>query len=166
MGVGETPGAGARRPVDDLIEELTTWAPRDRLRAFRAWHRGALSLIHLSVLALLEAEGPVSMGRVADELDVSHASATGIIDRMEERGIVERRPASDDRRVTHIHITEAGAAVSRELLTRRRDQLRKVLAELSDDDVAAFLRGVRAMRAARERLAHGEGDAAEPGSAA
>jgi hypothetical protein len=53
--------AAQRRPVDDLIEELTTWAPRDRLRAFRAWHRGALSLIHLSVLALLEAEGPVSM---------------------------------------------------------------------------------------------------------
>jgi DNA-binding MarR family transcriptional regulator len=147
---------GLRRPVEDLLEELTSWAPRERLRAFRAWHRGSLSLIHLSVLALLEAEGPVSMGRIADELDVSHASATGIIDRMEERGIVERRPASDDRRVTRLHITDAGIAVSRELLARRRDQPRKVLADLTDEDVAAFLRGVRAMRAARERLAQGE----------
>lgn len=169
-GQSPEPGASRRRPVDDLLEELTTWAPRDRLRAFRAWHRGSLSLIHLSVLALLEAEGPVSMGRIADELDVSHASATGIIDRMEERGIVERRAASDDRRVTHIHITDAGTAVSRELLARRRAQLRTVLAELSDDDVAAFLRGVRAMRAARERLAEREGAegaaAREPESAA
>ena len=150
------PDAASRRPVDDLLEELTTWAPRDRLRAFRAWHRGSLSLIHLSVLALVEAEGAVSMSRIADELDVSHASATGIIDRMVERGIVERRPASDDRRVTLIHITDAGTAVSRELLARRRDQLRAVLSELSDDDVAAFLRGVRALRAARERHAQRE----------
>lgn len=159
------PAAPPRRPADDLLEELTTWSPRDRLRAFRTWHRGSLSLIHLSVLALLEADGPLSMGRIAEELDVSHASATGIIDRMEERGIVERRSSPDDRRVTRIHITDAGVAVSRELLARRRDQLRLVLAELSDEDVGAFLRGIRAMRAARERLADRE-DAREPGSAA
>jgi DNA-binding MarR family transcriptional regulator len=152
MGADQAPDVSPRAPADDLLEELTNWAPHDRLRAFRTWHRGSLSLIHLTVLALLEAEGPLSMSRIAEELDVSHASATGIVDRMEQRGIVERQQAPEDRRVVLIRITEAGVAVSRELVARRRDQLRRILGELSDDEVAAFLKGIRALRAARGRL--------------
>jgi DNA-binding MarR family transcriptional regulator len=149
-------GAADRAPADELLDELTSWAPRDRLRAFRAWHRGSLSLVHLMVLALLEAEGPLSMSRLAEELDVSHASVTGVVDRMEERGIVERRQGADDRRLVLIRTTPAGAEVTRDLLARRRQQLRRVLAELSDDEQAALLRGMRALRAARERIAAGE----------
>ncbi len=155
------PGNAPRLPADELLDELTGWAPRDRLRMFSAWHRGSLSIVHLTVLALLESGGPLSMSAVAEALDVSQASATGIIDRMEERGLVHRQRDDEDRRIVAIHLADAGAAVSAQLLERRRAHLREILAELSEDDIAAFLRGIRAMRAARARRNLGGGDATE-----
>jgi DNA-binding MarR family transcriptional regulator len=158
----DTPSGNAPRlPADELLDELTGWAPRDRLRMFSAWHRGSLSIVHLTVLALLESQGPLSMSAVAEALDVSQASATGIIDRMEERGLVHRQRDDEDRRVVAIHLADAGAAVSAQLLERRREHLRQVLAELSEDEVTAFLKGIRALRAARTRQARAVGEATE-----
>ncbi len=146
-------GPPARRIGDELLDELTSWPPRDRAGMFRNWHRGALSLVQLNVVAVIEAEGPLPMSRLADELDVSVASATGIIDRMERRGLVERRHATDDRRVVAVHLTEQGADVFRVFTSRRREHLARLLAELSDDELAGLLTGIRALRAARQRLA-------------
>ena len=83
------------------------------MAAFQAWARDTLSLVHLSVLSALEANGPMSMTKLADTMDVSVASATGIVTRMEKRGVVRRRHDEDDRRVVMVEITSAGAKVSK-----------------------------------------------------
>ncbi len=159
----QSTASGARPPADEVLDELTDWGAGDRLRMFTAWHRGALSLVHLSVLALLESRGALPMSAVAEALDVSQASATGIIDRMEERGLVERRRAEDDRRVVAIHLTENGTAVSRQIIEQRRERLRRILAEMSPDEVEGFLKGIRAIRGARERLMAALADESAPG---
>jgi DNA-binding MarR family transcriptional regulator len=141
----------------ELLDELTAWSPSDRAGMFRNWHRGAFSLIQLNVVAVLEAEGPLPMGRLADELDVSVASATGIVDRMEHRGLIERRHATDDRRVVVVHLTERGAGIFRDMAARRREHLARMFGELTEDELAGLLNGIRAIRAARQRL----GDAHE-----
>jgi hypothetical protein len=48
------------------------------------------------------------MGRLAEILDASMSSATGVIDRMEEKGLVERVRVPDDRRVVLVRPTKAG----------------------------------------------------------
>src|SRR5258705_12111997 len=98
-----------RRLADELANELASWNPRERMGAFKSWQRGALSLVHLNVVTVIEVEGPLPMGRLAEALDVSVASVTGIVSRMEQRGLVERRHAEDDRRVVLVHLTDAGA---------------------------------------------------------
>lgn len=135
--------------ISDLVDEMTSWHPRERMDAFRSWLKGSLSLIHLHVLTMIEADGPLSMSRVAETLDVSVASATGIVGRMEERGLVERRHSTTDRRVVLVHPTEAGGAVFRELNDGRRARLGELLGRLADDELAALLTGLRAMRTAR-----------------
>src|SRR5664279_794592 len=82
----------------ELLEDMTSWSPRDRGGAFTTWHRHSLSLVHLNVLTALEAEGPLAMKRLAEMMDVSDASATGIVDRMEKRSLVERRHSTEDSR--------------------------------------------------------------------
>jgi DNA-binding MarR family transcriptional regulator len=145
--------------VDEALTELTSWAPRDRAGAFRDWHRGSLSLVHLQVLTVLEADGGLSMSRLADALDVSVASATGIVDRMERRGLVERRHATIDRRVVDVRLTEGGMAVFAGFAEQRRERLGILLAELGDDELTGLLAGVRALRAARSRLLARAGEA-------
>lgn len=137
---------------DDLLDELTAWPPRDRAGTFRRWHQGALSLIQLNVVSVLEAEGPLPMSRLADELDVSVASATGIIDRMERRGLIERRHDADDRRVVVVHLTDQSREIFRDIAARRRAHLATMLGELNEEELAGLLRGVRAIKAARQRL--------------
>lgn len=146
--------------VEDLLDEMTPWNAQERMSAFRSFLSGSLSLVHLHVLTILEVEGPLSMSRLAEALDVSVASATGIVGRMEQRGLVERRHDETDRRVVSVHPTRRGSEVFARLGRHRRDKLSKLLAPLSDDELTAFLTGLRAMRRARAAIgAEGEVDA-------
>ena len=155
--------------IGELIDEMTSWTPRDRINAFRSWLKGSLSLIHLHVISTLEAEGPLPMSRLADVLDVSVASATGIVSRMEERSLVERHHDSDDRRVVLVVPTETGMAVFRTMSEQRRDRLEGILDRLSDEELTALLTGLQAVRRARdahhtEAGAHADSGAAREGA--
>jgi DNA-binding MarR family transcriptional regulator len=171
LNVSEPRSTASDQAVDDigrqalereLLEEMTSWSPRDRGGVFKSWHRHALSLVHLNVLTALEAEGPLPMKRLAEAMDVSDASATGIVDRMEKRGLVERRHGTEDRRVVRVHATEAGFQVFRDMAVHRRGVLSKVLAELTQEEMASLLVGMRAIHTARRRLLE-ELDAPEAG---
>jgi DNA-binding MarR family transcriptional regulator len=148
--------------IEELIGIMVPWDPKERVSAFRAWLRGSLSLIHLHVLTTLETEGPLSMSRLAEALDVSVASATGIVGRMEERGLVDRRHGATDRRIVEVHVTEAGGQVFKSVDEMRRMHFGAVLGRLTDDELESLLVGLRATRAARMQMtaeaAAGEGD--------
>ena len=135
--------------LKDLLDELTAWGPKERAGAFKHWLRGSLSLVHLHVLTVLQVHGPLPMSKLADELDVSVASLTGIIDRMEGRGLVERRREPEDRRVVVVHATDAGDAVFGEMAAERRKHLEPLLERMTDEELESFLLGLRALRRVR-----------------
>jgi DNA-binding MarR family transcriptional regulator len=70
--------------------------------------RLGISMTHFHVLTLLRHHDAMPMGRLAEILDASMSSTTGIIDRMEEKGLVERVRVPDDRRVVLVRPTQAG----------------------------------------------------------
>jgi DNA-binding MarR family transcriptional regulator len=142
-----------RKLVDEVVDELTSWNPREFITAFQRWHHGAISLIHLNVLTLLEANGPLSMSHLAEGLGISVASATGVVDRMEARGLVERQRHPDDRRVVLVHPAAGAGKVFAEINDRRRKGLKLLLARLSDEQLTGLLAGHRALHAARAELA-------------
>ena len=135
--------------VEDLLDEMTPWNPQERMSAFRSFLSGSLSLIHIHVLTILEVQGPLPMSRLAEALDVSVASATGIVSRMEQRRLLERRHDETDRRIVSVHPTRLGAEVFLRLRRHRREKLKRLLGNLSDEELAGFLIGLRAMRKAR-----------------
>jgi DNA-binding MarR family transcriptional regulator len=150
--------------ADDLIDELAGWSPTDRLRAFTKWHQGSLSLVQLIVLTILESRGPLPMSRLAETLDVSDASATGIVDRMEKRGLVERGDDPNDRRVVLVRLTPEGAGIFRDHQQQRRGRLAMLVDRLSDDELGGLLLGLRGLRAAVVAMhaAVGDAEAAAP----
>lgn len=60
------------------------------------------------VIALRSLERPIPMGELARLLACDNSNVTGIIDRLEERGLVERRAAKGDRRVKLVALTPEG----------------------------------------------------------
>jgi DNA-binding MarR family transcriptional regulator len=155
--------ARRRRLAQAVVDELASWNPREFMGMFKRLHKGALSLIHLNVLIELEANGPMSMGALAEILEVSVASTTGIVDRMQKRGFVERLHDEDDRRVVLVHMTQAGREVFTSIEERRREGLGKLLQSLTEDELTGLLKGHRALRAARVK--HGVMSAAEAADA-
>ncbi len=141
-----------RQLLADLLEDLTSHTPAGIMRHMRRWPAGPLSLVHLHVLTVLDADGPLPMRALAESLDVSQASATGIVDRMVQRGLVERRREDEDRRVIRVALTGTGRQMIEGVAVERRGLLARILEELTDDELEGFLRGTRALRAARERL--------------
>jgi DNA-binding MarR family transcriptional regulator len=138
--------------LDEVVDVLTAWNPREFIAAFQRWNQGQVSLVHLNVLTLLEANGPISMSRLAEALDISVASITGVVDRMEARGLVERRRDAEDRRVILVHPAEGGRRLFADIDARRREGLTALLRGLSEQELRGLLAGHRALRAARSEI--------------
>ena len=82
---------------------------------------GELDLSAAQAICLRLLSEPRPMGDLAMAMHCDNSNITGIVDRLEERGLVERQPADYDRRVKLIAATEAGLDL--------RDELNKRLAE-------------------------------------
>jgi len=123
----------------------------DMIAGFRCAGTGRLvkagvSMTHMHVMWLLQHHGDLSMSRLAELLDVSFSNATGIIDRMEERGLVERVRHPDDRRVVLVRIAPRGIEALEETEAIKQDRLHAILAHLDTvqvDRVAAALDDIR-----------------------
>ena len=77
-----------------------------------------LSPVQCHVLHLLDPEEPLPMGRLAATLGCDASNVTGLVDRLESRGLVERRPSAGDRRVKVVRLTPAGSRLRAQLLRR------------------------------------------------
>ena len=109
----------------------------DMIAGFRCAGTGRLvksgvSMTHMHVLWLLEHHGDMPMSRMAEFLDVSDSNATGIIDRMEERGLVERVRVPDDRRVVLLRLAARGTQALDETEAVKQDRLQAILAHLDE----------------------------------
>ena len=133
-----------------VLSELNQISFRDFQGALKRFHEGALSLVHLNLLMLLRFNGPLTMSRLAEMLDVSVASATGIVDRMEKKGVIERRRSDEDRRVVQVYVTEKGEQVFTQMQAERQSNMLKMISKISDGDLKALLQGLRAVREARD----------------
>ena len=147
----------------ELLDELASAQPGKFMRHLRKGAGGAFSLVHLQVLFTLDSEGPLPMSRLADAMDVSQASATGIVDRMEQRGLVERLRDDADRRVVRVALAAGGRQTLGVMASERREHLAQIIDQLTDHELEGFLAGLRGMRRGREAL-HGASESHEEGS--
>src|SRR6476661_4258022 len=81
-----------------------------------------LSPVQCHVLHLIEPDRPLPMRRLAQTLSCDASNVTGLIDRLEARGLVERRPSAQDRRVKELRLTSAGLRLRSSLLRRMSAQ--------------------------------------------
>src|SRR5947209_16652798 len=77
-----------------------------------------LSPAQCHVLHLIEPGRPLPMRKLAETLSCDASNVTGLVDRLEERGLVARRPSPDDRRVKELRLTPAGERLRSGLLQR------------------------------------------------
>jgi DNA-binding MarR family transcriptional regulator len=103
-----------------------------------------LSPAQCHVLHLIEPGRPLPMGRLAETLSCDASNITGLVDRLEARGLIERRPSAGDRRVKVLHLTPIGSRVRAQLL-RRMTGRSLPLSRISADERRALVRILEAL---------------------
>ncbi|MFF5634713.1 MarR family winged helix-turn-helix transcriptional regulator [Streptomyces sp. NPDC012825] len=114
----------------EVVELIGTVVARYYEEYEQAAAQHALTGAQARVLGLLSLE-PLPMRRIALKLKCEPSNITGIVDRLEARGLVERRPAPDDRRVKLAVPTDEGRAVTLRL-RESLDFAREPLGELTE----------------------------------
>lgn len=129
---------------------LTTSHLADRLRVsvgrlarkLRQQSLGGLTPSQGSVLATLDRGGPMMMSQLAEQEGISKPSATGIVGRLVDKGMVERRDDPTDRRSAIIVITAAGSRLLEQRRRERTAYLANWVDSLDVDDRAVLERAV------------------------
>ena len=97
-----------------------------------------ISARELAVLLFLEAREPGSQQHAARRLGVDRTTMVALVDGLEDKGLVARRPDAGDRRRNVVELTKAGKATLARA-TRASDAAeRQLLAELSDAEAATL----------------------------
>ncbi|RPI57824.1 MAG: MarR family transcriptional regulator [Acidobacteria bacterium] len=98
-----------------------------------------LSPVQCHVLHLIEPGQPLPMSRLAETLSCDASNVTGLVDRLESRGLVQRCPSPGDRRVKVLALTPAGSRLRGQLLKRMTGR-HLPLSRLSADDQRTLVR--------------------------
>jgi DNA-binding MarR family transcriptional regulator len=105
---------------------------------------------HMKTLSALDADEPRPMGVIAEQMHCDASQMTWLVDRLEERGLVERRTQPTDRRVKAIALTAKGVEFRRRMLF----EMFTPPEELVDLDATTL----EALRAELEKLPAPEGN--------
>jgi DNA-binding MarR family transcriptional regulator len=127
-----------------LAHHRRSWAARCQAHG--------LSMTGFQVIALLEMNGALPMTRLAEEIGVALPNATGIVGRLEERGIVERTRDAGDRRLVLVGLTDEGRRLIGEMEAVRRARMTRLIATLDAIQQERLLQTVHDLRVAAIRL--------------
>jgi MarR family transcriptional regulator, organic hydroperoxide resistance regulator len=130
---------GATRSREDLARE--TWSLLQRV-VFSQRPRWMATIREFDLvppqwIALQALDEPKPMGEIAKRLACDNSNVTWITDRLEQRGLVERRPASHDRRVKLLHLTPEGRRL-RARIEKRLAEPPPAVTSLSSEDQRAL----------------------------
>jgi len=110
--------------------------------------RLGVSMAQLHIMFTLQRSGEMTMSHLAEVLNVSLSNATGLIDRLEERGYIARERVPTDRRVVLVRVTPDGAQMLDEVDALSDALLRSVLGRLPASQLKVVAHAIAALREA------------------
>jgi len=117
--------------MGDLVQQMYAQC---RSESTEGWTELELTMPQLHTMALLS-QGPQRMGVIAWRLNSSQSAATSMIDRLVDKGLVERVPDSDDRRVVACQLTEPGREEMERLWRINRMRIALIADHLTSEEL-------------------------------
>lgn len=142
----------ADTPAIRAVMEAMWRVNHSRLRVHTPeWVHLELSIGQLKTLMVLASHSRMSVGAIAETVEVGKPAASMLVDRLVQLGYVQRTEDPEDRRRTWVELTETGSELVTKLRQGGSDRLASLLERLEPDDLAALLRGLQALAAIAER---------------
>jgi DNA-binding MarR family transcriptional regulator len=124
--VSREPSARART-LAELDREIRLMGARSVMLSQAVASRLGLSPADLETLDLLSTNGPLTAGRLAELTGLTTGAITGMVDRLEEAGLVRRERDTEDRRRVIVHLVPDRARA----IARLYEPLARAMAELN-----------------------------------
>jgi len=99
---------------------------------------------------LADAPGPLPPNQIAERLIISRATVTGLLDSLERRGYVTRRPHATDRRMLGIELTDAGRQAARDMRLVVHQHQNAWLSALSEQEQEQLIQALHRVQGALE----------------
>lgn len=129
---------GLLKLAEQLFRELLPTVPKEFLEI-------DITMPQLKTILLLFLNGPTRMSDLASDLGVTLATATGLVDRMVERGIVVRQDDPNDRRVVLCSLSNSGHMMVSRLWESSKNRSRELLEFLDTKQLNLFEEVLEAM---------------------
>lgn len=97
-----------------------------------------ISIVQIRLFGILR-DRELSMLQLAQYLDLDKSSMTGLIDRAERRGLVERISSVNDRRVIHVRVTLEGHKIIQEVSSEIERQIKIMTETLLENERSQFI---------------------------
>lgn len=101
--------------------------------------KGKISLPQFLILGYLYKSREAAMSEISRYMATTLSASTGIVDRMINAGLVERRREESDRRVVKIKLTEKGRKIIARIFNQRLTMIKEVFGKLSAGERKAYL---------------------------
>jgi DNA-binding MarR family transcriptional regulator len=116
-----------------------------------------VTLPQYRALVLLTGPAPVTVGDLAEALDIHPSTATRLCDRLERKRLVRRHPGSaDDRRETTLTLTAGGRRLVDRVTAHRRRDLAEIVAAMRPRERSQAIHGLSAFARAAGELPVGD----------
>ncbi len=112
--------AASAAELAEAVDAVQAWIDRRQRAMLAHLHACGQSPAQLHVLGLLREVAPMTVSHLAARLGISPPSASAIVDRMVDAGLVARERSEEDRRVVSVSLTPAGEAALKEAIGGRR----------------------------------------------
>jgi DNA-binding MarR family transcriptional regulator len=114
------------------------------------WLELELTMPQLKLLLVADCYGAAPMNQVAAQLRIGLSAATGLVERLEEQGMVRREHDHRDRRVVRVIITPAGFSVVQRLRSAGSERVERILNHLSANEMERCLSVMESLNRAAE----------------
>jgi len=100
-----------------------------------------LTLPRFDLMAQLDrAHKGMTLGELSQRMMVTNGNVTGLVERLVEQGLVNRRPSPEDRRAQIVSLTAEGRRLFRAMARANEEWIGDMFADLSNSDIEALLR--------------------------
>lgn len=118
----------------DLWSKLTKAHDTVRKSHVKQMSQHKLTAPQFHVLEVLKAAGPMPLKRISEELMVTGANITCVVDNLEKEDLVKRVPSKEDRRIINAELTDKGREKMAVIFPQYVTNMMETASTLSDDE--------------------------------
>lgn len=123
-----------------LLKEVNHALKKQMFKQFEKYH---LSGSEIMAVTMVIHHGNMKISELSDRMNLSMSTVSGIVDRLEKAGVLERNKDSKDRRVVRVGITKEYKAISKTDFVAFEEGIKKAISHISQEEYQQLIQSLK-----------------------